>query len=104
MFQVHPIHIGKSFTGHEAPRKLGSFLACLKIVNRSGCLDIATYNFPVASYIKVYDSGRKEIASTTSLVMLMGGDISTGKATLKQAVAGILSESTLVYFVVPVAT
>jgi hypothetical protein len=100
--QVGLINLPSDAVNASIVSPTGSVITSAKIVNGSGALDITKYNFPVDSYIKVYDSGGKEIASTASLVGLMGGDIYTGKATLKQDVAGIISESTLIYFVVPV--
>ena len=99
--QVGLINLPANAVNASIVSPTGATLASAKVVNGSSAVDITKYNFPVQGNIKVYDSSGKEIASTTSLVNLMGGDEYTGKTTLKQEVAGILSPSALVYFVVP---
>ena len=82
----------------------GGIIGSSPVVNGSAAVNVARYDFPVLAYIRVHDASGKEIASTSSPVELMGGDVYTGKATLQQqvgSVVGVVSNVNFFYILIP---
>lgn len=82
----------------------GTILGSVEPVNGSAVVNIASYDFPLQAYIKVYNSNGSEIASTAGPVGLDGGDIYTAKTTIQQqmgAVVGFLSAPNFFYILIP---
>jgi hypothetical protein len=82
----------------------GSLLGSVPVNNGTALINIASYTFPVPAYIRAYDSGGNEVASTSGPVELMGGDIYSAKSTIQQqvgSIVGVVSDPTLFYILIP---
>ena len=101
---IELINLPASSANVSIVNQTGGIIGSSSVVNGSAAINVAQYDFPVSAYIRVHDSTGKEIASTSSPVPLMGGDVYTGKATLQQqvgSVVGVVSNGSIFYILIP---
>jgi hypothetical protein len=83
----------------------GTLIGSAPVVNGTAAVNIAQYNFPVSAYIKAYNATGQEVASTSTPVQLMGGDIYSARATIQQqvgSVVGFASNAALFWVLIPI--
>ena len=54
---------------------VGNVLASAPVSGGTAKLDVGKYHFPIMAYIKVYDSTNTQVASTSSMINITGGDV-----------------------------